>query len=167
MWAPMFTTSFAPKLLALIADDKKKVALPGAWLGLSALIVIIAFLNLSLAPIGRRIDHSRAVDTGGARLAGWLAATLSVVSLGIFGAAFAATAEAAELLVAFGLVPWAKFGAWAGVLAGLMGLVTIITVLRAKLESPLPLGTWLGLLVTGVGALGFGLFLLFWGLAPF
>ena len=44
----------------------------------------------------------------------WLAATLSVVSLGILGAAFAATAEAGELLVVFGLVPWAKFGAWAG-----------------------------------------------------
>jgi len=167
MWAPMFTTSIAPKLLALMGEDKKKLAIPGAWLGLSTLIVFIAFVNLTFAPVGRRIDHSRAVDTGGARLYGWLAAALSVLSLGILGAAFAATAEAGELLLIFGLVPWAKIGAWAGVLAGVMGLVTIITILRAKLESPLPFGTWMGLLITGVGALGFGLFLWFWGIRPF
>ena len=167
MWAPMFTTSIAPKMMALMTEDKKKLALPGAWLGLSALIVIVAFLNLTFAPIGRRINHARAVDTGGARLSGWLAATLSVLSLGILGAAFAVTAQAAELLLVFGLVPWAKFGSWAGVLAGVMGLVTIVAIVRAMRESPLPFGTWLGLLVTGVGALGFGAFLLTWGLGPF
>jgi len=167
MWAPMFTTSIAPKMMALMADDKKKLALPGAWLGLSVLIVLIAFLNLTFAPIGRRINHDRAIDTGGARLSAWLAATLSVVSLGVFGAAFAVTVKASEMLILFGLAPWAKFGAWAGVLAGIMGLVTIVAVVRAKLDSPLPFGTWLGLLVTGVAALGFSLFLLLWGLGPF
>jgi len=167
MWAPLFTTSIAPRLMVLMAEDKKKLVIPGAWLGVSALVLIIAFLNLTVAPIGRRIDHARAVPAGGARLYAWLAATFSVVSLGILGAAVAATTEAGELLAVFGLVPWAKFGAWAGLLAGLLGLVTVIATIRTRAESHLPLGTWLGFLVTGLAATAFSLFLLFWDLGPF
>lgn len=167
MWAPLFTTNIAPRLAGMMVEDKKSLALPGAWLGLSALTVLIAFLNLTFAPIGRRIDARQAAGTSGARFYAWLAATLSVVALCIFGAAFAATAEAAEMLLIFGLPPWASFGAWSGFFAGFLGLFTLIKTLRAHLDIRLPFGTMLGLSLTGIAAMALSLFLFVWGLGPF
>lgn len=167
MWAPMFTTLVAPKLMTIMVEDKKKVAIPGLWLGLSALISLIAFLVLTFAPIVRIMDKTRVTDTGGVRLFAWLAATLSVVSLGIFGAAVAATVDAGEMLVLLGLAPFAKFGAWAGLLAGIMGLMTVFMTLRTRLENNLPFSTWFGFCTTGIAAIALSLFMHFWDLGPF
>ena len=71
-----------------------------------------------------------------------------------------------SLLVIFGLVPWAKVGAWSGLLAGLLGLITLIKTLRAHRENRLPFGTMLGLSLTGAAALALSLFLLSWDLGP-
>jgi len=166
MWAPMFTTLVAPKLMAIMVEDKKKLALPGLWLGLSALISLIAFLVLTFAPIVRIMDKTRVTDTGGARLFAWLAAALSVVSLCVFGAAVAATVDAGEMLVLLGLAPFAKFGAWAGLLAGIMGLMTVFKTLRTRLESSLPFSTWFGFCTTGIAAIALSLFMQFWDLGP-
>ena len=167
MWAPFYTTMIVPRLAGMMIEDKKSLLLPGAWFGLPALIVLIAFLNLTFAPLGRLIDGRRAARTSGARFFAWLAATLSVVALCIFGAAFAATAEASEMLLIFGLPSWAGFGAWSGFLAGILGLVTLIKTQRTHMNTRLPFGSMLGLSLTGVAAMALGLFLLVWGLGPF
>lgn len=167
IWVPLYTTQIAPRLITMMMEDKKTLALPGLWLGLPTLILLIAFLNLTFAPIGRRIDGRQASDTGGARFYAWLAATLSVATLCILGSAIATTADASELMLLFGLVWWAKFGAWCGLLAGIMGLFTLIKTLRTHWEIRLPFGTMLGLSMTGAAALALSLFLLAWDLGPF
>jgi pimeloyl-ACP methyl ester carboxylesterase len=166
IWAPMFTTGFAPRLLLMFSEDKKTLAIPAAWAGLSVLIALIAFIQLTLSPLGRRFEGRQATDAGGARGFAWLAALLSLVSVSILGAAMAATAEASELLLLFGLVPWARYGAWIGLLAGLLGLLTVVTAVRARMRYFLPVTALLGFLLTGAAAVGLGAFLLAWDLGP-
>jgi hypothetical protein len=149
------------------AEDKKKLALPAAWAGSSIFVLLIAFLVLSFAPVIRWIDKRQAAQVGRARVFAWLSATVSIVAAGIIGGAMAVTAEASEMLLIFGLVPWAQYGAWLGLVAGVLGLVTLLATINARRHGPLPIGTLLGFLLTGTAALGLSSFMLMWGLGPF
>ena len=129
-------------------------------------MILIAFLYLTFAALIRKMEGRKAVDSAGARFIAWLAAALSVAALAVFGAAFAVTGKASEILLIFGLVSWAKYGAWLGLLAGLCGLLTLSVAVRAHRDHPLPVGSLLGFLLTGLAAVGLSAFLLFWGLGP-
>lgn len=166
MWTPMYLTSIAPRLLSLAIEDKKALALPGAWAGLSILVSLIAFLQLTIAPLGRKIDGRTANETAGARPMAWFTSLISLVSIGILGSAVAVTAKTSEMLLLFGLVPWASYGAWAGLAAGVLGLFTVVMVIRAKARFAVPIGTLIGYLLTGFAALGLATFILNWGLSP-
>ena len=167
IWAPMFTTGIAPRLMLMAVEDKKTLAIPAAWAGLSFLIALIAFLHLTFSRLGRMIDGRQAVDTGSARGFAWLAALLSLVSVSILGAAVAVTADSSELLLIFGLVPWAQYGAWIGLLAGVLGVITVGATVRAQRRVALPIGTLLGFLLTGGAAVSLSVFLIYWDLRPF
>jgi len=166
-YVALYTTAVVPRLLLLAVEDEKKLAGPGAWGGLSVVVSFIAFIWLSIAPLGRRIDQRQPVTVPGARLSAWLAATLATAAAVTIGAAFGITADASELLVVFGLVPWAWWGGLAGLLAGLAGLAAIVFTIRARMQERLPIGTLVGFLLTGIAAVGLGSFLLYWDLGPF
>jgi pimeloyl-ACP methyl ester carboxylesterase len=167
IWAPLYTTHILPRLLTSLLEDKKAFALPAAWAGSSILISLIAFLHLTFAAIGRKIYRRKAATVGGARPIAWLTSALAVAAVATLGAAFAITAEYSELLPAFGLVPWAKYGAWLGWMAGLLGLLTLFVTVRAQAGRSMPIGTLIGLLLTGGAAVGLAAFMLVWGLGPF
>jgi pimeloyl-ACP methyl ester carboxylesterase len=166
-FVPLFTTGIVPRLLLIAVEDKKKLVGPAAWGGISVIISLFAFIVLSLAPIGRRIDTRQPVNASDARWSAWLAATFATAAAAIFGAAIAVTIDASEFLVIFGLVPWAWFGAVAGLFGGLFGIVVIVLTVRARLKRTLPIGTLVGFLMTGIAAVGLSSFLLYWDLAPF
>ncbi|MGB5492427.1 MAG: alpha/beta fold hydrolase [Woeseiaceae bacterium] len=166
-YAPLYTTDIAPRLMLLAVEDKKKLAGPAIWGGLSVFVSLIAFIVLSIAPLGRRLDKRKAVDVSGARWSAWLAATFAIAAAAIIGVAFATTAEASEILVIFGLVPWAIYGALAGLLAGLFGIAAIVFTVRTRRVRALPIGTLTGFMLTGIAALGLCTFFLYWGLSPF
>ena len=67
----------------------------------------------------------------------------------------------------FGLVPWARWGALAGLLAGIAGIGAVVLTVRAQMTQKLPIGTLLGFLLTGLAAISMSVFLIFWGLGPF
>jgi pimeloyl-ACP methyl ester carboxylesterase len=165
--APLFTTSIVPRLVVKAAEDKKSLIGPGIWAGSSMLIPVIGFLVLTFAPIGRRIDKRPPAPAGWARVTSWLAALFGVISVAVFGAAFAATYKASEVLLFFGLVPWAKWGALAGLLAGIAGIAAVVRTVRAHMSQKLPIGTLLGFLLTGLAAISMSVFLIAWGLGPF
>jgi pimeloyl-ACP methyl ester carboxylesterase len=167
IYAPLFTTSIGPRLMVKASEDKKSLVGPGIWAISSILISVIGFLVLTVAPIGRRIDGRSAAPAGWARVTTWLAAFFAVISITIFGAAIGVTYKAFEILPLFGLVPWAKWGALAGLLAGIAGVVAVIRTVRAHLSRKLPIGTLLGFLLTGVAAISMSIFLMAWGLGPF
>lgn len=167
LWAPMYTTSIATRLGALYFDDKKKLIAPGVWAGSSTLVSFGAFLVLSLAPFGRWLNGRRTSAAGTARVLAWLAATSSVAALAVFGAAAAATSEVSEVAMVFGLAPWARYGAWLGLAAGVLGLAAVISAFRARGRYRIPLGTMLGFALTGAAAVGLSSFMLAWDLGPF
>ena len=165
--APLFTTGIAPKLIVKAAEDKKKLIGPGVWAVSSVLIPFIGLLVLTVAPIGRRIDKRTPAPAGWARVTTWMAALFAVLSVAVFGAAIGATYKSSDVLLLFGLVPWAKWGALAGLLAGIAGVVAVVRTVRAHLNQRLPIGTLLGFLLTGLAAISLCVFLFAWGLGPF
>jgi hypothetical protein len=167
IFAPLYTSDIAPRLMILAVEDKKKLAIPGAWAGLSILVSLVAFLVLTIGPLARSFDGRAAAAAGSARLFAWLSATVSVAAVGTLGAAIAMTADASELLPVFGFVPWARYGAWAGLLAGVLGLATLLAAVRARRQHGLPGSPLLGFVLTGLAAIGLSSFMLTWGLGPF
>jgi len=167
IYAPLFTTSIGPRLMVKAMENKKSLIGPGIWASTGILIPVISFLVLTVAPIGRRIDKRRPAPAGWARVTTWMAAFLVVISVAIFGSAFGMTYKASEILLLFGLVPWAKHGALAGLLAGIAGIVAVVLTMRAQMSQRLPIGTLLGFLLTGLAAISMSVFLIFWGLGPF
>lgn len=166
-YVPLYTTAIVPRLLLMVVEDKKKLAGPAAWGGISILVSLIAFIVLSIAPLGRRIDKRKAVDVSGARWSAWLAATLATAATVVLGVAIAITADKSELLPLFGLIPWAWWGALAGLFSGLFGLAAIALTVRRRMQERLPIGTLVGFLMTGIAAVGLSTFLLYWDLGPF
>ena len=167
IFAPLFTTSIGPRLMVKVMEDKKNLVGPGIWAGTSTLIPLIGFLVLTLAPIGRRIDQRRPAPAGWAREMTWLAAFLVVLSVTVFGSAIGVTYKASEILLLFGLVPWANYGALAGLFAGIVGIGAVLLTVRAQMRQKLPIGTLLGFLLTGLAAISMSVFMIAWGLGPF
>jgi len=167
IWAPLYRSRLVPKLLVLMAEDKKKLAVPGGWAGASVLVTLVAFLVLTFSPPIRWLDGRPPIKAGAARLAAWLAATASVAAVGVVGAAVAVTSDASEILPLFGFVPWARYGAWCGVAAGVLGLLTLLATYRARRERGLPGSRVAGFALTGIAAVSLSAFMLFWGLGPF
>lgn len=166
-FVPVYETTFGPRLVVLALEDWKKLVAPGVWGAASILVSVGAFLVLSVAPLGRRVDRRTAAPTRGARPCAWLAAFLATLAVAVLGAAMGVTFKTSKVLLLFGLVPWARYGAIAGLLAGLLGLATVVLTLLAHRRLRLPVGTLLGLLLTGVATVSLSAFLLVWGLGPF
>ncbi|MEJ2385554.1 MAG: alpha/beta fold hydrolase, partial [Xanthomonadales bacterium] len=162
--APLYVSRVAPRLLAMAAEDRKQLVLPAAWAGSSLLILLIAFLSLTFGPLARRLDGRRVEPAGGARLSAWLSATLSLAAVGTLGAAIGLTAKTSPMLPLLGFVPWALWGAWGGLLAGVLGLLTVFLSLR---QFGRQRAAATGFLLTGLAALGLATFLLYWDLGPF
>jgi pimeloyl-ACP methyl ester carboxylesterase len=166
-FVPLYTSSIAPRLLLIAVEDEKKLAGPAAWGGISVVISLIAFIWLSVAPLGRRIDKRQPVSVPHARWLAWLAASFGTAAATIIGAAIGVTVDASEILPFFGFVPWAWWGALAGLFAGLSGIAAIVFTVRARMNGKLPIGTLVGFLMTGIAAVGLSTFLLYWDLGPF
>jgi presenilin-like A22 family membrane protease len=86
--------------------------------------------------------------------------------LSIFGAAAAVSFELSEILLLFGMVPWASLGAWSAVFAGFAGIAALVLSVRARMHSSLPTGTLVGFVITGLAAVSLSAFLVYWGLGP-
>lgn len=90
-----------------------------------------------------------------------------MVSVSVIGVAFAVTAKVSELLLIFGLVTWARYGAYLGLFATAVGIVTLFNTVSARRRFKLPISSSLGFILTGLAAVGLGAFMLVWGLNPF
>lgn len=166
-FAPLFTSSLGPRLMVRAMGNSRGLIAPGIWAGLSIGIPLIGFLVLTLAPLGRRIDGRRAAPASDARGMTWLASGLVVLSVAILGSAVGVTYGAFQELLLLGMVPWARFGALAGPLAGVAGLAAVALTLDAQRRKRLPVGTLVGFLLTGLAAVSFSALLIYWDLGPF
>ena len=163
---PLYRTAFLPKLAVLALDDEDSLPGVALWGGASVFFVVLGFLVLTFAPLVRRLEKRKPAHAGGARLATWGAAFSGTLALSILGAAAGASYALSELLLLFGFVGWGAYGAWFGVLAGLLGIVAIGLTIRARMADGLPIGTLTGFVVTAISAISLSIFLIVWGLGP-
>lgn len=167
MIAPLFSSRAAPRMIAIAAEDKKKLLPAASWLGSSVIITLLAFLVLSTSLLLRWADERPAIPAGASRFWTWSAAAASIAAVATLGAAIGLTANSFQGLALFGFVPWAVYGAWAGMAAGLLGIVAIWSTVRARRVYSLPGSRVVGFVLTGIAAIALCLFLIFWDLAPF
>lgn len=163
---PLYRTMFVPKLAVLALENEESLPGVAAWGGASILFVVIGFIVLTFAPLVRRLEKRQPVASGGARLATWGAAFSGTLALAILGAAAGVSYKLSELLLLLGFVGWGAFGAWFGMLAGLLGIVALVLTIRARMADGLPIGTLTGFLVTAASAVSLSAFLIVWGLGP-
>ncbi|MDZ7626900.1 MAG: alpha/beta fold hydrolase [Parvularculaceae bacterium] len=169
--APKFAGKFYKtdgllNLAAKAAEDPKKLAAPALTLGGSILILLIAFSVYTLAPLARLINRDVPAPTFGARPLAWATALLGLIAAGGLGAAVAMTFQANEINLLGGLLGWARWFAVAGLLAGLCGLGVLGLGIRARLQRDLPVGTLLGLILTGAAGTSLAAALLMNGIGP-
>ena len=164
--APIFESRVAARLLGVAETDRKRLALPAAWLGGSFAISLVAFLVLTVSPLLRRTEGRLAPPAGAARIWTWAAAAASVAAVTVLGAAIGLTVKSFEGLALFGFLPWALVGAWVGLAAGPLGLLAIWATLRARRNHALPGSRVFGFILTGVAAIVLSAFLFFWDLGP-
>jgi len=162
----LYRTSAAPRFAVLVAEQKDDLPRVAAWGGASALGVAVGFLVLTFAPLVRRVEKRQPVPAEGARLATWAAAASGTAALAILGAAAGVSYKLSEILLLFGMVGWAAIGAWAGVLAGLLGVLALVLVVRARRRVALPAGTLIGFVITSLAVVSLSVFLMVWGLGP-
>ncbi len=162
----LYRTDGVLNLAATFAEDPKALTVPALMFGVSALFLLVSFVVYTLAPVARLINRDSPPPTFGARPLAWATALLGVTAASGLGAAVAMTFEANEILVLGGLLGWARWFAIAGFLAGLGGLGAIALAARARVQRDLPVGTLLGLLLTGAAGIGLAAFLLSNGFGP-
>lgn len=167
MIVPIYESGFLPRIQVLQSKGKKKLLLPGLWLGLPLAILLTASLVLTFSPLLRSVDGRTAPSAGTARILAWAGSLVSITSVAILGASAGLAAEVSSGLVLFGFLPWGVFGAWMGLAAGLLGLWTIAATIRARGQHDLLFSSMLGYFLTGAAAIALSAFLLAWDLGPF
>ncbi len=167
---PLFLTDAPARLLALGGEDPRKLMLPGLWGGLSGAILVLGALIYTMGGLARSINQAgkgkETVGTTGARPLAWLTALTGAVSVVGLGAVVSMTAEANEALLLFGLLPAGEWFTWPGLAAGVFGLVTLVLAVLARRRDMLPIGTLVGLGLTGLAGVAYATFLVFWNVMP-
>ena len=163
----LFETNFFTKLGALAAEDEKKLAVPLIWAGIPAIVFLFGAFIYTLAPAARLINGAVGHSTAGARLLAWGTSILGLMTIGGLGYGGYATYEANEFLLLVGMLGWTRWFAFAGLAAGVTGLLLLWVTIKARLQQPLPIGVLIGLCLTGVSGAALAAWLFNWGLSPF
>jgi pimeloyl-ACP methyl ester carboxylesterase len=162
--APYFRTSVMVDALALMAEDEDRLKRHGVWAGASAGLTLLAALFLPLAWVGRRFNRNPLEAAGGSRLLIFLAAGLAAAWLIGMGLAAYATSEITEAMLLFGMVPWAMWFAWLGPLSVLVAVLALGQTWRRR--NRIPLGSRMGLFLSGLAVISLGLVGQIWSLWP-
>jgi len=168
----LFQTSALRRAGIMAADDPKTLAVPGGWVGVSLLVLLVAFLAFPLGWLTRAIDRRagmvQAGQAAGGRGLAWAAALSGLGFAGLMGLAGYQASEVSEFTLLAGLAPLATSAAWLSVLAGLLGAAAIVALWRARSATGgVRSGTLAGVILTGLAALSLAIFALAWDLGPF
>jgi hypothetical protein len=155
------------RLAAAVAERPETAPLLALAGGLPASFLLNAFLIYLFAPAARIINGAGSVAAIGARpLALLTAASGSAAVLGLAGG-LGASAQANEFLLLVGILGSAKWAAWAGLIAGILGVALLFSTIRERGRSKMPIGVFSGLVITSLSAIGLAAFLARWDLLPF
>ena len=171
VYLDLFQTNAIRRAGIMAARDPKTLAGPGAWAGVSLLVLIFAFFAFPLAWLTRAVDRrttgALAVPAAGVRWLAWCAALSGLGFAGLMGFAGYQASEVSQFALLTGLAPFAAMASWLSVVAGLFGLAGIVQVWRARSGgTTVRSGTLAGVTLTGLAALSLMVFAFVWDLAP-
>jgi len=167
------TPTVAPFLAAgLAADAPQSYAGPALWLGLPLFILMIGTVMIPMGFFGRLMSPapSSTIKAGapGARLVAWLAGLAALAGFGMIGAGAYVSSEYSETALLAGLAAPAPTGMWLVLVSGLLGLASLVLLIRAKTNGAgIRFGTLVGLPMMALAAAALAAFALTWDLGPF
>ena len=164
---PLFETQGPLRLAAAAAENPAMTPLLGVWAGLSAFFLVFGAINYLLAPAARLINGVGSMSELGAKPLAWLTSALGAASVLGLTAAVGATTQANEFLIIVGLLGWAKGFAAAGLASGVLGVLLLISTVRARAREKMPIGVLSGLFATAAAAIAYAAFLVRWDFLPF
>jgi pimeloyl-ACP methyl ester carboxylesterase len=136
-----------------------------AWLGASVATLAFAIVAFPMGLLARTIDRRPVIPAAWARRVAWLAALLGIVGLALIAVAALQTIQSHLLLAPLGLAGPAALGGWLILASGAAGIAAIALIVAAILRHAPPIGTILGVLITGIASLALAAFASVHGLA--
>lgn len=158
------------KLAARAMDEPKNVVVPGVLASTPIIISLFGLIMISWGAITRRFSSSTIEVPGlGPRIPRLLAvitALFLLVGVGLIGAGIQAAIEISEVSIIAGFAPPAGVGALLVLLAGLMGIATLVLTLKAHKDNPLRKRSLIGFVVLALSAMVLSVIFLMWGITP-
>lgn len=153
MAPPKFVLDYKPTsgpITLYTAYEEGKATGALAWLGGSLAVLLIGVIGFAAGPVARRIDRRAVIPAGGARRAAAAGALLGLIGAGLIGWAIYTTVSEHVLLAPLGLAGPAQLGSWLILAGAVVGLVAIALLVRAAARQRPPVGTMLGVVMTGL-----------------
>lgn len=158
------------KFAAKALDDPKQLTAPAVLALIPILISFIGFTMISWGAVTRKFSSSSmgipGVGPFSLRLTTAITALIMLIGVAFVGAGVAATFEISEISILAGFAPPARTGAVLILLAGLLGILTMIMTVKQHKKETLRRRTLLGFLLMGLSTLLFSAVMLIWGITP-
>ena len=158
------------KLAARAMDEPKNLAVPALLASTPIIISLLGLIMISWGAITRRFSSSN-VEVPGLgpttpRLIAFITALLLLVGVGLIGAGVQAAIEISEVSLIAGFAPPAGAGALLVLLAGLIGIVTLVLTFKTHKDKPLRKRSLTGFFLLGLSAIVLSVIFLMWGITP-
>lgn len=174
--APEFlamTATRGPLMLASAAlDDPASLARPGLWAGVPLIILALGFVLIPIGALARLVDGQPAAeikaDLTAPRWLGFLAAIAGLGFAGLTGLGLYAASEVSMLAAIVGLHPDGALAPWLALATGVLGALTLLTLIQRRLsDGSVRFGSLTGLFFVGVSGVALAAFALTYDLTVF
>ncbi len=156
--------------LALMAGAPQSFAAPAIWAGAPILVLVLGFMLIVFGFLARLVDRhpatELAADTSGARVTAFLTTAATLTGLALMGSGGYAAYEITPVALVAGLLAPAATGLWLILAGGLLGLVTLILLVRARGSGRIRFGTLAGFALIGLSGPALAAFMLWLGFSP-
>lgn len=160
---PLYATQGLLKVAAFIGGRPAAAPLAALWAGLPAALLVYAAFAYFFGPVGRILNGAPSLAATGAAPLAFLTAALGASSAVGLSLATGISFEANQFLPVVGLLGFARWFAYAGLAAGLLGVVLLLSAARGGRGRRAGVGSRLGLVLTAAAAIAFAAFLAAFG----
>lgn len=163
--APYFRSSAVARGLVMADDSEQRLRGHITWAAISAAISLFGAVVLLVGWCLRVFNGQRLRYAYGTRFVVFLAAAAGTAYAAGLASAAQSTARVTEVMLLFGMVPWALWFAWLAPLATVLSLIGLVMVWKQR--ARLFPATRLGLVAVCLGVLSLTAAGLYWDLWPF
>jgi len=158
------------KFAARAMDDPKRLVAPALLGSTPILISLIGLTMISWGAIARRFSSNSSPVPGIGpivpRLTVAITALVLLIGVGLVAAGVVATFEISTASIIAGFAPPASAGALLVLLAGLVGIASMVFTLRSHREVTLRNRSLIGFMLMGLSAVVLSIMFMVWGITP-